>query len=166
MASTTVRSSTQDGSAGTPVMAGLNEDGSATLQLVALVGNKTTYAEAVRTAITAADTAVVDLSTVGFAGTSGANLTDCGNALVLTCRASCSVPSGTLTGRVVLYDGSNAPISLSEVVTFTSDGSRRLSAAGDYVVARTLIDAGQARKFRFYVESVSAGTWTVAVRPI
>lgn len=168
MSLSSVKASTQDTSTGTPVAAGVNENGSGTVQAVTLIGSKTTWGEVSRTGLTAADAPTGgDLTTAGFAGTSGANLGDAENALTLACRATCDTASKALTGRLVLYDGSNVAIGLSEQVTFSSDATRRLgNATGDFVSQRYLLDSGQARKFRFFVESVSGGTWAVYVRPI
>ncbi len=169
MSLSSIKASTQDGTSGTPVATIVNEDsGSVALQANCLVGNKTTYSELSRTGLTAADAPTGgNLTTTGFAGTAGANLGDCGNALTLACRATCDTASATLTGRIVFYDGSNNAIGLSESISFTSDGTLRLgNATGDFVTPRVLVDAGQARKFRFKVDSVSAGTWAVYVRPI
>ena len=169
MSLSSIKSSTQDASAGTPVATGTNEDsGSVALQANVLVGNKSTYSELSRTGLTAADAPTGgNLTTTGFAGSSGANLGDCGNALALAVRATCGTASAVLSGRVVFYDGSNNPIGLSEPITFTADALLRLgNATGDFVAPRVIVDAGQARKYRFLVDSVSAGTWAVYVRPI
>lgn len=167
MSLSAVRGSTQDGTSGTQVAQAANESsGAGALQATAPVGNKTTYAEVSRTGVTTADTATTDLSTTGFAGSAGANLGDAENALTLAVRATCDAAGKTLTGRVVLYDGGNNPLAVSESLSFTSDAALRLSAAGNYVCPRQLIDCGQARKFRFYVDAVTGGTWAVAVRPI
>lgn len=169
MALGSVKASTQDGTSGTPVATGVNEDDvTKALQASVTVGNKSTYAEASRTGLTALDAPTGgDMTTTGFAGTAGANLTTCGNALSLSCRATCSVASATLTGRVAFYNAAFACIALSEVITFTSDPTRRLgNAAGDFLAQRVVVDAGQAQMFRFFVESVTAGTWAVYGRPI
>lgn len=169
MALTSTKASTQDNSTGTAVATAVNEDDSTkNLQAMVLVGNKTTFAEASRTGLTAADAPTGgDLTTTGFAGSAGANLTDCGNSLTAAVRATCGTASATLTGRVIFYDASNAAIGMSEQLTFVSDATRRLgNAAGDFICQRQLVDFGQARKFRFFVDSVSAGTWAVYVRPV
>lgn len=169
MSLSSIKASTQDGSSGTPVAIAANEDsGTNALQATVPVGNKTTYTEASRTGITAADAPTGgDLTTTGFAGSAGANLADAGNALTLSCRATCSAASKVLTGRVVLYDGSNNALAVSESITFTADATLRLgNASGDFVCPRVLVDCGQARKFRFFVDSVSGGTWAIYVRPV
>jgi hypothetical protein len=164
--STAARASTADNTGGTQVAQSTNEVATGPiLQSVVVEGNKTSYAEASRTGLTAADSAT-DLSTAGFAGSAGANLCDLGNALAVAVRATCSAAAAALTGRLALYDGSNNPIALSEVITLTTDATRRVSASGDYLAPRVLVDAGQARKARFYVESLSAGTWAVYARPV
>ena len=163
------RASTQDNTAGTQIATTVTEDGTAgVIQAVVQVGNKSAYTDIIRTGVTAADAPTGgDLTTTGFAGTAGANLLDLGNCLSVTVRATCTVASATLSGRVVFYDASNNPLAYSESLSFTSDGSLRLgNATGDFVVARQIIDAGQARKARFLVVSVSAGSWSIYARPI
>lgn len=169
MSLSSIKASTQDGTAGTPVATAVNEDsGTNAIQAVASVGNKTTYAEVSRTGLTGADApAGGDLTTTGFAGTSGANLGDAGNALSASVRATCNTAGATLTGRLVFYDGSNAALGYGPALTFTADGTLRLgNASGDFVGQRQLQDLGSARKFRFLVLTVSAGTWAVYVRPV
>lgn len=142
--------------------------GSGILQTIVTEGNKTSYPETSRTALVAADAPTGgDLTTTGFAGAAGVNLFDCGNALTLAIRATCTVAGATLTGFVVLYDVSANPLGKSEAVTFTADGTLRLgNAAGDFVSTRALVDCGAARKARFFVSSVTAGSWSVYARPV
>ncbi len=146
----------------------INEDGSGGLFPSVPVGNKTTYAEISRTGLTGADVPTGgDLTTTGFAGTAGANLIDLGNALSVHLRATCGTASAVLTGRVILYDSANLAIGAMATVTFTADGTLRLgNAAGNFVCAHAIQDVGGARKCRFFVDTVSAGTWQVFVRPI
>lgn len=159
--STAVRASTQDGAAGTQVAQATNEVGTGAVQTIVPEGNKTTYSETSRTSLSAVDTAT-DMSTSGF----GTSLIDIGNALSLHVRASCSAASKVLTGHLVFYDASSNPISISETITFNSDASDRLAAAGDYICQCTLIDARAARKCKFYVDTLSGGTWAIYVRPV
>jgi hypothetical protein len=169
MALSSIKASTQDASAGTPVATATNEDDSTkALQATVPVGNKSSWSETARTGLTAADAPTGgDMTTTGFAGTSGANLFDCGNALSCSARATCDTASATLAGRLALYDGSNNCLGLSELLTFTSDATRRLgNATGDFVAQRYLADLGAARKARFFVEAVSAGTWAVKCQPV
>jgi hypothetical protein len=169
MGLTSIKASTQDAAGGIPVATVVNEDDATKgLQANSLVGAKETWAVGSRTPITAADApAGGNLTTTGFAGSAGANLADCGNALTLACRATCDAASKTLAGRLVFYDSANAPLGLSEPISFTSDPTLRLgNAAGDFVSPRVLVDAGQARKFRFFVDSVTGGSWSIYVRPI
>lgn len=169
--STVARASAQDPTTGTPVAQGTNELGGSPTPIIQTMigeGNKSTYSEDSRTGITAADAPTGgDMTTTGFAGSSGANLTDVYNALTAAIRATCDTASAVLTGRLALYDGSNNCISMSEPVSFTADPTLRLgNATGDFVSPRVLVDLGQARKVRFFVDSVSAGTWAVYVRPV
>lgn len=168
MSLSSVKTSTPDATNGNPVAIVVSEVGSVDIQEVAVVGNKTTWSETSRTSLTSADAPTGgDLTTTGFAGTSGANLIDVENAMSASVRATCGTASATLTGRLVLYDGSNNAIGYSELLTFTSDATRRLgNASGDFVAQRVIVDTGAARKCRFFVESVSAGTWAVYVRPL
>ncbi len=146
----------------------VNEDGAGVVAGMVPVGNKTTYAETSRTAISSADSPTGgDLTTTGFAGTAGANLIDLGNALAVHLRATCGTASAILTGRVVLYDVLNAAIGTNATVTFTADSTLRLgNATGNFVANSAIQDVGGARKCRFFVDTVSAGTWQVFVRPI
>ena len=166
--STSYRGSTQDNANGVQVaQATVEVSGAGVLVTGVNEGNKTTYANTpTRTGITTNDTTTTDLSTSGFAGGSGANLVDLGNALNVCVRVSCSVASATLNGRLIYYDGSNNPIAYSENMTFVSDSTVRLSAAGDYISQHYITDVGEARKVRFYITSVSTGTWAIYVRPI
>ena len=163
------RSSTADGTSGTQVAQAASEvSGSGILQSVVIEGNKSTYAEVSRTGLTVADAPTGgNLTTTGFAGAAGANLVDLGNALTMAVRATCSVAGAILSGFIVLYDASNNPIGKSEVITFVSDATLRLgNATGDFICQRVLIDCGQGRKCRFFVSSISGGTWAVYKRPI
>jgi hypothetical protein len=164
--STGVHASTQDNSAGTLVAQATSEvSGSGTLQTTVAEGNKSTYSEVSRTGITTADTPVGGDLTTGTFGSSG--LIDCGNAINLALRATCSSASATLSGRVVLYDGSSNPIGYSEAVNFAADATLRLgNGTGDFVSQRVLVDVASARKVKFLVTAVSGGTWAVYARPI
>ena len=164
--STAIRASTQDNSTGTQVAQAVNEvTGAGALQTVCIEGNKSTYNDIVRTGLTAADTAT-DLSTVGFAGTAGANLLDLGNALSVTVRGTCDTANKTLVAQIIFYDAALTPLSKSEQVSFNSDAILRQSAAGYYISQRAIIDAGQARYARVYVVSMTGTTWNVYARPI
>jgi|SRR5215831_2476302 len=168
MTLTATRSSTQDSSTGTQVATAINEDsGGGALQASIPVGNKTTYSEGSRTGLTTADTSTTDLTTAGFAGSAGANLIDISNALSLVIRAQSNTASKILTGRVIFYDGSNNPIAFSESLSFTSDASLTIAGSGQkYPSQHQIIDAGASRKVRFYVDSISGGTWDICVRPV
>jgi hypothetical protein len=107
------------------------------------------------------------MTTTGFAGSAGANLIDKGNALNLAVRATCGTASATLVGRIALYDGSNNCIGMTRSIVFTSDPTLRLgNATGDFVAPVDMVDGNQARKCRFFVDQVSAGTWAIYVRPV
>ncbi len=167
--STGYRGSTQDSAAGVVVAQSVNEVAAGnTLVTGVQEGNKTTYGETARTGITAPDAPTGgDLTTTGFAGTAGANLFDSGNALNVAVRATCSTASASLTGRLAWYDGSNNPIGMSREVYLVSDPTlRQGNATGNFVAQVDLVDAGQARKAGFFVDTVSAGTWSVYCRPV
>ncbi len=141
-----------------------NEDGTGELKAVVPCGNKTTYGETGRTALTGADNPTGgDLTSTGF----GVSLVDLGNALSVHLRATCGTASAVLTGRVILYDISGNAIGSLATVTFTADATLRLgNAAGNFIANTAIQDVGGARKCRFFVDTVSAGTWQVFVRPI
>jgi hypothetical protein len=163
------RGSTQDGTNGVIVAQAVDEVNSGnTLVSGVQEGNKTTYAETSRTGITAGDAPTGgDLTTTGFAGTSGANLFDAGNALNVAVRATSSTASATLTGRLIFYDGSNNPLGFSREFSFVSDPTlRQGNATGNFVAQVDMVDCNQARKAEFFVDTVSAGTWSIYCRPV
>ncbi len=145
-----------------------NEDGAGSIGSVVPVGNKSTYPATTRTGLTGADSPTGgDLTTTGFAGTAGANLIDLGNALAVHLRATCGTASAILTGRLILYDVLNAALGSTATVTFTADGTLRLgNATGNFIANHAIQDVGGARKCRFFVDTVSAGTWVVIVQPV
>jgi hypothetical protein len=163
----TVKSSTQDTSTGTPVATGNNENGTGAIQAFVAVGNKTTWGEASRTGLTTADApASGNMTTTGFAGAAGANLSDFENALSCQVRATCGTASKNLAGRVVFYDSGNNCLGYSESVSFLSDATKRLgSGTGDFISQTQVVDVKTARKGRFFVESIDAGTWAVYTNP-
>jgi hypothetical protein len=159
------KASTQDNSAGVPVATTTNEDGSAgNIGLTAQVGNKTIYAETSRTGLTAADAPTGGNMTSGGFGTS---LIETGNMMQAMIRATCGTASATLKGRLAFYDSAGACIGISPQQTFISDATLRLgNASGDFIAPPVLVDLQGARQVKFFVDSVSAGTWAVYVRPI
>jgi hypothetical protein len=168
---TVARASTQDGSSGTPVAQGVNEQGGSPtpiIQTMIAEGNKSTYSVGSRTGLTAADAPTGgDMTTGAFAGASGANLTAVNNALAAELRATCGTASAVLTGRLALYDESNNFLAFSETIQFVSDATLRLgNATGDFVCQRAIVDLGRAVKARFFVDSVSAGTWAIYLNPL
>lgn len=161
---TIVHASTQDNVSGTPVAcATFEESGTASVQIMVVGGNKSTYSAYTHSSVTSADTATTDLSTAGFGS---ANLLDLGNAQSLYIHADSSVNGATLNGRVIYYDGSSTPISISELINFTSDSTRRLSSTGNYICQHALVDVCAARYAKFYIENISSGTWNITIRPI
>lgn len=159
---TAARASTADGTAGTQVAQATSEvAGSGIVQTMVQEGNKSTYTDINRATITVVDSAT-DLSSSGF----GVSLLTIGNALNISVRCTCDTPSKTLAGQVIFYDSSGNALSKSEGLSFTSDATLRITATGDYICQRTLMDVGQAVKARFFVTSVSGGSWTIYTRPI
>jgi len=159
-----VRASTPDPSAGIQVATATNElDGVGTLQATVPMGNKSTFTEVARTGLTTDDTGTTDLTSAGF----GSGLVDLGNCLSLLIRVLCNTAGGVLTGIVIFYDAAGNPVSYSELLTFTADTALTVAASGQkYPAARLIIDAGSARQAKFYVKSISGGTWNVYMRPI
>ncbi len=145
-----------------------NEDGAGSVGCMVPVGNKSTYPETARTGLTGADSPTGgDLTVTGFAGTAGANLIDVGNALAVMIRGTSSSASAVLTGRVMLYTVGNAALGATATVTLTADGTLRLgNATGNFIANVAIQDVGAARKCRFFVDTVSAGTWTVNLTPV
>ena len=166
MSVVTIRGSTADGSSGVQVAGAVYEGGAGpTVPWGVGVGNKSTFAVVDRTGLTDADAPTGDDLTVatGFGST---GLCDLANSLNASVRATCTVAGATLTGRLVWFDETPLAIGISAPITFTSDATLRLgNASGDFVAIPQLVDCGVARNCRFFVDSVSAGTWAVYVRP-
>lgn len=162
--STIGRGSTQDNTNGVPVAQAVNEvGGTPIIQTMVPEGNKTTYSSTSRTSITTSDApSGGDLSISTF----GTSLVDLYNALGISIRATCTVASTTMAGRVIFYDENSNVTGYSELLTFSSDATLRLSLSNDYVCQRFIIDAGSARKGKFLVTSVTSGTWSVYMRPV
>jgi hypothetical protein len=167
--STGTRASTQDSSAGTLVATAVDEvtSGNA-LQVVVNEGNKSTYSETSRLTITTPDAPTGGNVTNGSGGFGNTGLIDAGNAMAAALRATCTVASATLTGRLVLYDASGNCIGISTSIVFTSDPTLRLgNASGDFIaVGNQLVELAGARQCKFFVDTVSAGSWSLYLRPI
>lgn len=166
MAVVNIRGSTADGSGGVQVAGSVYEGTSGpTVPWGVVVGNKETITAVSRTGITAADAPTGgDLTTGGFGST---GLLDVANCLNVLCRATCSVASATLVGRLVFYDSASACLGISTSITFVSDATLRLgNATGDFVSSFTLVDVGASRNARFFVDTVSAGSWSIYLRPV
>lgn len=167
MALTAYRGSTQDSTAGVQVSQSINESGlnSGTLVAGVQVGNKSTYANIARTGITAQDVyAGGDVTLTGFA-ISG--LLDLENALNVFSFANCNTASANMSGRYMFYNVASGCQGTSPVISFASDPTLRLgNAAGDFICPVILTDVGSARFTKFFIDSVSAGIWSVTSRPI
>lgn len=118
-----------------------------------------------RAAVSSNDTATTDMSTAGFAGSSGANLLAVNNrgALVVWCEFANA--AGSATVEIVFYDGSNNPLFVSEQLTFTAK-TQRVSASGDYLSQVQMVDTYGASKYRPFVRSIGTGNVDVFGQPI
>jgi len=161
----TIHGSTADNSTGVAVPGAVAEGSIPPPPWGVGVGNKETFAATSRTGLTAADAPTGgDLTTGGFGS---AGLVDCSNCLNVAVRATCNTASAALSGRLVFYDSSSNCLSISTTLAFVSDPTLRLgNGSGDYVCNPQLVDVGAARQCKFLVDSISAGTWAVYVRPI
>ncbi len=164
---TAYRGSTQDGAAGVQVATAVNESGAASGALTAgvQVGNKSTYPSIATTGITTAYAyAGGDVTTTGFA-VSG--LYDLANCLNVNTQADSSVASANLTGRLIFYNDVSGCIGISTALSFVSDPTLRLgNAAGNFICPSYMTDVQSARYTNFFVDSISAGIWTVRLRGV
>jgi hypothetical protein len=158
----TSRASTQDNSAGVQYATTPNEDGGQPFQAVATVTGKTLYARtAHRTGIAAADTPG-DMTSAGF----GASRLSVYNAGSIHVEATSSVASAILVGQLAFYDESGNFAGFSQQVVFTSDAANRLgSGTGNFVCPAAILNLGASLAVRFFILSISAGTWAINVRP-
>lgn len=152
-----VHASTQDTTNGTLVTTINNEAGTTlgAIQAVAPVGSKTTFTAGSRASITAADTAV---PTTGLIAAQ--------NALSVVAYATCSAASVSLTGIILLFDGSSNLLSYSEQITFSSSATITNGSPAVYYCERQILDCGNAVQVFFFVLSVTGGTWTVNLQPV
>lgn len=161
------RTGTPDGTNGVKIPTVLmQEDG--TLEApggVILSGAIAAAPSADRSGLTADDTGTTDMSTAGFAGSSGANLFSVHNrgALVVWCEFANS--AGTATVEVVFYDSSNNPLFVSEQLTFAAK-TQRVSASGDYLSQVQMIDTYGASKYRPFLRAKGTGNVDVFGQPI
>ncbi len=161
------RTGTPDGSAGVQIPTVLMQENSAFEAPggVALSDRIPAGPTADRAAVSSNDTATTDMSTAGFAGSSGANLSAVNNrgALVVWCEFANS--AGSATVEVVFYDASNNPLFVSEQLTFAAK-SQRVSSSGDYMSQVQMIDTYGASKYRPFVRSLGTGNVDVFGQPV
>ena len=102
-----------------------------------------------RNDVTAADSAT-DMSTSGFAGSSGANLAPINNrgALVVWCTFEAATDSATV--RLVYYDAADSPLFVGPALAFAAL-PQRLSASGHYMSEPQIVESYGAAQVRPYV---------------
>ncbi len=110
------------------------------------------------------DTALTDLTTVGF-GASG--LIDTRIARNLELRAFCDTASDVMTCKVVLYDSAGDVIGVPGVFTFTASAADTAGATGQkYPSVPLYVPIGDAESAKVKVISMGAlATWDVGCRP-
>lgn len=118
-----------------------------------------------RSAVSADDTGTTDMSTTAFAGTAGANLAAINNrgSLVVWCEFANS--AGSATVEIVFYDAADAPMFVSEAVSFTAK-TQRVSASGDYMSTPQLVDTYGASQYRPFLRAKGTGNVDIFAQPI
>lgn len=156
-------------------------DGSAGIQLATIVSQENGSIEipggvlfstriasspsADRAGMTGDDTGTTDMSTSGFAGSSGANLANINNcgALVVWCEFANA--AGAATVEIVFYTAANVPLFVSKQLTFTVL-TQRVSASGDYMSNPQIIDTMGASKYRPYLRAKGTGDVDIFGQPV
>jgi len=115
-----------------------------------------------RTAVVGNDSATTDMSTAGFAGSAGANLSAINNrgAMAAWCTFEASTTSVTI--RMIYYDSANNPLFIGPILTFAA-APQRIAAAGHYMSEVQLIETYGASKVRPYVVTHSDATNDVSI---
>lgn len=162
----TIRTGAPDNSTGL-LIANISAQESATTEIpagVALSDRIAAAPSAHRAAMSAIDSAT-DMSTVGFAGTSGANLDAINNrgAIVIWCEFANT--AGAAGVRVVYYDSSNNPLFVGPILSFAAL-AQRVSASGDYMSTPQLVDSYGASKFRCFLATIGTGNVDIFAHPI
>jgi hypothetical protein len=118
-----------------------------------------------RSGLSSDDTATTDMSTVGFAGTSGANLEAINNrgALVVWCEFANS--AGSAVVRVVYYDSSNNPLFVGPALPFSAL-AQRVSASGDYMSEPQIVESYGASKYRCFLQAKGTGNVDIFAHPL
>ena len=163
----TARTGTPDGSTGLLIADITAQEGGSKLLPLGIAGSDR-IADAVaadRSALSADDSATVDMSTTAFAGSAGANLVAVNNrgALVIWCLFANS--AGSATVEIVFYDSANNPLFVSEQLTFTAK-TQRVSASGSYLSQAQIIDSRGASKYRPFLRTKGTGNVDIVSQPI
>lgn len=148
----TIRTGTPDASNGL-LIANISSQESATTEIPGGFALSDRIADAPspdRDNATGNDTATTDMSTAGFAGTSGANLKNINNrgALVVWCSFEASTDSATI--RVVYYDAADNPLFVGPPLVFTPL-AQRLSSSGHYMSEPQIVETYGASQYRPYI---------------
>lgn len=161
-----IRTGTPDGSTGTKIPSiVLQEDSSLEAPGgISLSDRIPAAVSAERSGLSAIDSAT-DMSTVGFAGTSGANLVAINNRGAVCVWATFANSAGTATVRVIYYDSSNNPLFVGSLLSFTA-GTQRLSAAGNYMSTPLLVESYGTSKYRLYLVSKGTGNVDLYANPL
>jgi hypothetical protein len=160
------RTSTPDNSNGIQLATIVAQEG--TLEIPAGVMLSTRIPSGIspdRSGLSADDTSVTDMSTVGFAGTAGANLLPINNCGALSVWCEFANSAGSATVKIVFYDAANNPLFISRLLTFSA-ATVRVSAAGDYMSAAQLVDTCGASKYRPYLKVKGTGNVDIFANPI
>jgi len=155
----TIRTGTPDGTSGIQI-ANISAQESATTEIPAGLALSDRIASSLspdRDNLTAHESSTVDMSTSGFAGTSGANLAAINNrgAIVVWCTFEANTDSATV--RIVYYDAANAPLFVGPALSFTPQ-AQRLSASGHYMSEPQIVESYGASKYRPYLAAKGDAT--------
>lgn len=99
---------------------------------------------------TGVDTATTDMSTVGFAGTSGANLLSINNRGALVVWLTFASNTDSVSIQIIYYDAANTPIFVGPVLSFVPE-TERISSAGHYMSQPKIVETYGASKYRPYI---------------
>lgn len=161
------RTGTPDGSAGVQIPTVLMQQDSAFEAPcgVALSDRLPAGMSPDRAGLSANDVATVDMSTAGFAGSAGANLSNINNrgALVVWCEFANA--AGSATVEAVFYDDSNNPLFVSEQMSFSAL-TNRVSSSGDFMSRPQMIDTFGASKYRLFLRAIGTGNVDLFAQPI
>lgn len=167
VATESVRTGTPDASGGIQV-ANISSQESSAREILAGVAFSDRIADAPaadRSGLTADDSATVDMSTVGFAGSVGANLFAINNrgALVVWCEFANA--GGAATVQIVYYDAANNPLFVGPPMSFNAS-AQRVAAAGDYLSQPVMAETYGASKYRPYLKTKGTGNVDIFAHPV